>query len=115
MSAYDELLEYLNEGETVESIVFGPFGWGSGDKLGYGEPESRPVPLDQRRKLLTLEEARPFMQGWPFDGDYGAPKCYATYIWTDQRCIWVTQYDGSTCLSSMPRNPTACTPSMPGG
>lgn len=110
MNAYEDLQNYLEENETVEAIVFGPWGW-----YGYCEPEPPPVPPDKRGQILTLEEAKPFMQDWSFYGGYGAPECYAVYIWTDQRIIWVTQYDGSTGLNSAPRNPQAVMPDMPGG
>ena len=121
--AYDELMAYLEPGEVVEAIVFGAFGWGSWDdddegsnSMGYHEDMLKEfIPWDKRGKVLTLEEARPHMQCWSFDGGFGAPECYATYVWTNQRVIWVTQYDGSTGLDSMPRNPVACVPSMPGG
>ena len=122
-NAYSELLAYLEPGEVVEAIVFGAFGWGSWDEddegsnaMGYQEDMLKEfIPWNKRGKLLTLEEAKPHMQCWSFDGGYGAPECYATYVWTNQRVIWVTQYDGSTCLDSMPRNPVACVPDMPGG
>jgi hypothetical protein len=110
MSAYKELLEVLEEGEVVEALVFGAWGWG-----GYGEPQPAPVPKDKRGVILTLEEAEPYMQAWNFYGGYGAPDCYAVNIWTNQRVLWITQYDGSTSLSSAPRNPVAHAPSMPGG
>jgi hypothetical protein len=108
MSAYNDLLEYLEPDEKVEALVFGEYGWG-----GYGEGAD---PIGEKRgTVLTLEEAEPLMQSWSFYGGYGSPDCYATYIWTNQRVIWVTQYDGSTRLSSAPRNPVACIPDMPGG
>lgn len=120
--AYDDIADELQEGEVVEAIVFGAWGWGSlphddnaAPTLGYDEPDPPPVPFEQRKRILTLEEARPFMKGWSFHGGYGAPTCYAAYIWTNHRVIWVTQYDGSTSLSSMPRNPLVCQPDMPGG
>lgn len=109
MSAYDELMGFLEDGEYVERVVFGPFGWDP-------EPEKgRPVPIDKIGIVLTLEEAKLYMFGWNFFGGYGAPNCHATYVWTNTRVIWVTQYDGSTSLSSMPRNPVDCIPYMPGG
>ena len=118
-NAYDDLMECLKPGEVVEAIVFGPFGWGDDeDEPGQAYAEDRirgPIPKDKRGKLLTLEEAKPHMQCWTFYCGYGAPMCYATYVWTNQRVIWVTQYDGSTSLDSMPRNPVACVPTMPGG
>jgi len=109
MNAYKDLIDYLEDGEVVEALVFGEYGWS-----GYSE-DTIFVPKDKQGVLLTLEEAEPMMHGWTYDGGYGAPQCYATYIWTNKRVIWVTQYDGSTGLDSMPRNPLACKPDMPGG
>lgn len=109
MNAYNDLLEHLNEGEVIEAIVFGEWGWGS-----YGE-ETVAVPPDKQGVLLTPEEAKPLMKGWSFNGGYGSPECYAVNVWTNQRLFWVTQYDGMTWLDSAPRNPTAYIPDMPGG
>lgn len=108
--AYPELMMFLNEGETVEAIVFGEWGWG-----GYSEPEPPFVPKEMQGKVLALADTRPLMAGWTFYCGYGAPECYAVNIWTNQRVIWVTQYDGSTTLNSAPRHPTALVPDMPGG
>jgi len=120
-SAWAELLGYLEPGETVESLVFGAWGWGREPEdggpweLADDEPLPPPVPLDKRGVPLTLVDAGPMMLAWKFRGGYGAPTCYATWIWTDRRVIWVTQYDGSTRLSSMPRHPCNSMPYMPGG
>lgn len=121
MSAASELREYLNEGEEVEAIVFGAWGWGQDPEpgksweSGYAEPEPPPVPYDKRGVVLTMAEAEPMMQSWDFYGGFGAPECYAVNVWTNQRVIWVTQYDGSTTLSSAMRHPVAYFPDMPGG
>ena len=109
-NAYDELVEFLEQGEVVDAIVFGEWGWG-----GYSEPDPAPVPAHKQGVLLTLEEARPMMKGWRFNGGFGAPGCYAVTVWTDRHVVWVTQYDGSTRLSRAPRFPVAHTPTMPGG
>ena len=53
--------------------------------------------------------------GWQIFNGYGAPQAYAMYVWTNQRVLWITQYDGSTHLDGMPRNPEAVVPEMPGG
>lgn len=120
MSAWDDLHDFLEGGEEVEAVVFGPWGWGSfiegrGWEPGYGEPNPPPVPFEKRGVLLDALEAMPYMRGWSFDGGYGAPMCYAVRIWTNRRVIWVTQYDGATWLDSAPRHPTAHMPDMPGG
>lgn len=107
MNAYDDLKEFLYEGETVEAMVFGSWGeWGAKDP-GY-------VPKDKQGVILTLEEAMPYMEGWVFDDEeYYDPERYATHIWTDQRVIWVSYYDGSTQLKGLPRNPEAYAPQFP--
>lgn len=110
MSAYNDLMEEMEPGETVEAIVFGEWGWG-----GYGEPKRPPVPQDKRGRVLSIDEARPLMDRWSFNGGFGAPDCYAVRIWTNQRVLWVTQYDGSTRLDSTPRHPVGYMPDMPGG
>lgn len=108
--SYSELQEFLEPGETVEAVVFGDWDLG-----GYEEPDPPPVPRDRRGVVLSLAEAMPMMDGWDFCGGYGTPECYATYIWTNKRVIWVTTYDGSTWLSSAPRHPKAVMPSLHGG
>lgn len=110
MNAYNDLLEHLNEGETIEAIVFGEWGWGT----GWKEPANS-VPVEKRGVILTEEEAKPLMKGWSFNGGHGSPECHAVNVWTNQRLFWVTQYDGMTWIDSAPRNPTAYMPDMPGG
>ena len=120
-NAWQELHEQLEPGETVEAIVFGPWGWGSAPcnggawEPGYREPLPPPVPFEKRGVLMTLAEAEPFMQSWKFRGGHGAAQCYAVRIWTGRRVLWITEYDGSTCFNSAPRNPVAHIPDMPGG
>lgn len=111
LDAYKDLMKFLNKNEIVEGIVFGEYGWG-----GYGENECKnPIPKEMKGVVLTLERAKPLMNGWSFNCGHGSPECYATYIWTNQRVIWVTQYDGATTLDSAPRSPKNCIPEMPGG
>lgn len=116
--AYQEFVDLLQDDEAVELICFGNWGWSCGDandELGYGEPESRPVPVNQRFRLLTFDEAEPFMHGWQFSGGFGAPNCYAFRAWTDKRVIFVGKYDGSTWLDWVPRHPSKEPPEMCGG
>jgi hypothetical protein len=103
-NAYAELIEFLEDGEIVEGIVFGEFGWGS----HYAEPEPYPVPETYQGTLLSLEDAKDLMQGWQFDGGFGAAECYPVYVWTNKRVIFVTEYDGATGLNSLPRHPENC-------
>jgi len=108
VNAIQILLKGLEEDESVEAVVFG--NWGAGL---YEDPEC--IPFNMRNRVLNLEEATPYMQDWNVNSYYGAPKSYAIYVWTNKNVFWITQYDGSTWLSSMPRNPEDCEPRLHGG
>ena len=107
VGAWAELQRFLEPGEKVEAIVFGEWGYG-----GYNEPDPLPVPVEMVGKLLSAEEAKPFMKGWSFYGGYGAPNTYAVFVWTNKSVIWVHEYDGSTTLRSAPRHPVDGEPYM---
>lgn len=131
MAAYADLMSFLNEGEQVEAIVFGPWGWSSAPPEGqpwehgfgeHGEPDiigepptaPPPVPFEVRGRPLTIEQAEPYMNGWSFRGGYGRAECYAIWAWTNRRVIAVSTYDGATSLFAVPRNPCEGMPTMAG-
>lgn len=107
MNAFDKL--GLDSDEQIEAVVFGEWGWD-----GLSEPEPAPVPESARGQILSYEEAYPYGEGWSFYGGYGSPECYAVNIWTNKRVLYVVQYNGSTRLAAIPRNPTPHMPEMPG-
>lgn len=71
MNVCGELISYLRNDETVEKIVFGRW-WtdpivdeiSSERTLAQGEPFPPPVHYSVRGRILTLKEAKPFMEGW---------------------------------------------------
>lgn len=106
-NAYDDLIELLDDDEKVEAVVFGHWGgWHSEDGSPYV------VPQGIKGKLISINEAKFYMHGWSFYSGYGDPEAYAVYIWTNKNVIFVHEYDGSTMLSSVPRNPLTCIPGM---
>ena len=107
--------ESLASDETVIGVVIGEYGWGANwEQPGFGEEFAiNPIPWDKRRIVLTWAEARPLLD-YDFDAGYGSPGCHHIYIWTTQRVLFISQYDGSTTLESVPRDPVACRPEMPG-
>lgn len=116
IDAYDELIEYLEEGETVERIVFSRWGFTQDIFADYedwvkGIPIADPVivPFDNRAFPMRLDEAKEYMLGWSFyTGDFS---CYATYVWTNKRRIWVNpSWEGYTYLESIQRAPSVCEP-----
>jgi len=61
MNAYQELIEYLEDGETIDGSVFGVWGGGSGTdendtwESEYEESILPLVPFSDSGKVLTIE------------------------------------------------------------
>ena len=102
----DDILEAAN-GEPIEAIVIGEYGWG-----GYKENER--VPDDKQGVILTWDEAAPMLD-YSYDTGFGAPECHAIEAFTASRILSVSEYDGSTYITWANRNPIATKPGMSGG
>ena len=107
MNTLEKWLLSEADGEEIEAVVIGKFGWG-----GYREEEIK-VSSIPYGKVLSFEDARQYLQ-YEFDSGHGAPGCHAVYAWTKTKVIAIGQYDGATWPYSIPRNPTECMPSMEG-
>ena len=92
--------------QDIEAIVIGNMGW---EYYGY---EDKPTWIMD--KLLSWKEAEPCLD-YEYDDTYGAPDCQAITAWTKDYVLFVSQYDGSTRVERIPRNPIAYRPEMPGG
>lgn len=102
--------------EQIEAIVIGPFGWSTfiQDDKPFGMTEDQVVPKEKLGVVLEWDEASKLLD-YEYDVGYGSPLCHAITAWTPNKVIWVTQYDGSTCVDWAPRNPVDHIPYMPGG
>ncbi len=60
-------------------------------------------------RVLSWEEAASHLD-YDFDSGYGGAECHPIYAWTATKVIRVHEYDGSTSIGSVPRNPTPCKP-----
>lgn len=109
MTAFAEDLEKAAGDEPITHAVIGDMGWAE-----YGQDERHAAAAARRGVVLPWSEARPLLD-YAYDGGYGAPDCQAVYAWTETQVIYVSQYDGSTSVYSLPRNPVDCDPEMPGG
>jgi hypothetical protein len=96
-------------GEHIEAVVIGELGWG-----GFGHEQVPSYDQQPKNKVLTWAEALPWID-YEFDDGFGAPSCNAIHAWTANKVIFVSQYDGSTSVESVPRNPSDAKPEMPGG
>jgi len=89
-------------GDPIVGVVIGTIS-------GYDEPGS-PKTYD----VIPWSEARPILD-YGFELGYCGGDCHAIYAWTPSKVIFVSQYDGSKSIESIPRDPVACTPIMVGG
>lgn len=93
--------------EAVEAVVLGNKGarWYSEDDDETTYPKG---------EVLTPEAAFSILN-YEYDTGYGGVDCHEVYMWTNTKVIFVVQYDGSTSIHSVPRNPVNTIPEIPGG
>ena len=115
-SMYEALLK-IAEGEPIEAVVIGEY-INDVELYGYCDPNWREdyddviagyskMPIGQ---LLTLDEARPYLEAFTIDSSY----VLAIGAWTAKSCIYSAEYDSGHWLMKMPRNPTAYVPTKAG-
>jgi hypothetical protein len=102
------LLEEAND-EKIEAVVIGEMGWGS-----YRSEEVHNYTEMPKGQIISWQEAEKWLD-YEFSSGYGAPGCNAVYAWTTNKVIAIYQYDGSTGVYWIPRNPTDIMPDMVGG
>ena len=102
-------IEETADGEKIISAVIGEMGGGD-----YGAKDIDGYYRSPKNKVLSWEDAIPHLE-YEFDSGYGEPGCQAIYVWTETKVMFVSQYDGSTAIEWVPRNPIDTKPSMPGG
>lgn len=104
-------------GAPIEAVVIGRMGWSgaSDDVADDYNCEYVPNYVDMPKgTVLSWDEASEWLD-FAVETGFGAPTCPAIYIYTATNIFFVVQYDGSVSLYSLPRNPTAELPIMPGG
>jgi hypothetical protein len=91
-------------GEEILAMVVGPH-----YKRKWGEREPLPdenVILSREAGLRKVDEE--------YNSGYGGADCYPLYAWTKSRVFFVGEYDGSTGLSWVPRDPVSIEPGFSG-
>lgn len=109
MSNFKDDILAETEGEDIEAIVIGQYGWG-----GFLEEERENKVEVVQSRVLTWVEAAPMLD-YSYETGYGSPKCHAVTAWTKSYVLFVSQYDGATSVERVPRNPVNHKPNMPGG
>lgn len=110
MSADPTLAQEIEEaanGEPIEAIVVGLRRDGDPPWRDDPQPEEGDFPTPD--VVLTWDEARPHLD-YTYDAGFGGQDCHSLYAWTASRVLFVAEYDGSTRVTWVHRNPTATTP-----
>lgn len=105
---FAEDIERAADGPILACTI-GDMGW-----CDYRLEDKHQPASARREEVLSWEEARPLLD-YEYDSGYGAPDCHAIYAWTETHIVYVSQYDGSTSIYRLPRNPSDEKPEMPGG
>lgn len=66
--------------------------------------DSTPAKTDWADRVIPWSEAEKILD-YDYDDGYGSQDCHNVYVWTPTRVLGVHEYDGSTSISSVPRNP----------
>ncbi len=97
MSNFAEDIERAAKGEEIEAIVVTH----SRDTF---EEEWSPEDFKEPYLVRTWQEVKPRLD-YEYDTGFGGADCHAIFAWTPTRIVFVTEYDGATSVTSLPRNP----------
>lgn len=93
-----DILEVSDNEEITEIVITSKIS-------DYGSPDPRDLPI-----IPFIDKVVPFKQlslllNYEYDDDYGGQDCHNFYAWTRTKILSIHEYDGSTRVISVPRNP----------
>lgn len=96
----NDVLEAVGD-EPIEAIlIHGPiYSYGDKDQRDIGVIHGKPLSAEQALAMLDYK----------FDDGFGGQDCHDITVWTATRVFYVHEYDGSTSLQYVLRNPPATT------
>jgi hypothetical protein len=86
------------EGEPIEAVQIYQ------DDYSFQDGDPRMIVSDMLNRSLTWNEAKPLLD-YKYDDEYGGQDCHNIVAWTPSKVLYVYEYDGSTHICSVPRNP----------
>ena len=88
------------DGEPIEAVVIG-------EPQNYAARERDKSNGIKYGALMSWDDAKRILD-YPFDDGFGGAECHPVFVWTATKVLVVREYDGSTTMGVIPRNPTAC-------
>lgn len=98
MSAYADLITAFASGEVLETIVFSQW-------FHHRNEPTPPIPPELFGVVLTEAQAKPLMQTWRAKNNFGSALVYPFYAYTNKGIWFMREWDGSTHLQCIPRDP----------
>jgi len=90
------------EDEVIEAVVI------TGNIYTYWGSSPDPRNTDSLKavigKAITWEQAAPLLD-YSYDSGYGSMDCHDVLVYTAANVYYIHEYDGSTSVCSVPRNP----------
>lgn len=103
---FEDVLEAIQKAEdselSIEAIVFTSMlekPWFDGE----ADPREKLLP-EQLNKPLNWEAARTILD-YSYDTGYGSQDCHNFYLYTKKHIFYIHEYDGSTSVVWINRNP----------
>ena len=94
-----DILEAVGEQNIVAIQILGKV-----DACYEDDYRDSPELLELIGKSHSPEVILPLLD-YGYDCDFGMRDCHDIYIWTEQDVYYIHEYDGSTEIRSIPRNP----------
>lgn len=111
--SFAEDIEKAADGPIVAAVIHADQGHVDYSYDPIRKHDPRFVPPGLTRTVLTWEQARPLLD-YPYDNGFGVQDCHDVHVWTDERVVYVHEYDGATELEWLPRNPPPAAPDRGG-
>jgi len=70
----------------------------------YVSENNEKFPKDMIGKPVLLKDVIDYFD-YEYDDGYGGQECHNIYIFTKKEVLYIHEYDGSTYIASVPRNP----------
>ena len=106
MANFKNDIEIAANNDPIDSFVIGP--------TERFSPTDRKIEQLPRGVILDWDKYKNYFD-FQYDAGYGGVDVPAVYLWTNDYVLFVVEYDGSSWISKVPRNPVECGPSTHGG
>lgn len=88
-------------GESIEAVKIHCQRY---DDYYYGTGEEVKIDPALLNKVLTWEQAAPIFD-YSYNTGFGSMDCHDITVWTESRVFYIYEYDGSTSICNVERNP----------